>query len=79
MAGDCGHYGEHKEQHDDNGAAPWHHHLARHGGHQTGTIRLIRVAGTRKLSRAGMKSSKNCWNGTLPACHTIRVVMSPKG
>ncbi|MNJ64413.1 hypothetical protein D3C77_603610 [compost metagenome] len=44
-----------------------------------GTIRLIRLAGIRKLSRAGMKSAKNWPNGTLPACHTIRVVMSPKG
>ena len=37
------------------------------------------MAGTRKLTKAGMNNTKNCSNFTNSACHIIRVVISPKG
>src|SRR5699024_7191062 len=41
--------------------------------------KLIITAGTTKLATAGKNKCKNSKNSTLPACQTIKVVMSPKG
>ena len=44
-----------------------------------GIARCMSAAGTSQLTNDGKKRTKNSKNESLPLCHTIRVVMSPKG
>ncbi len=44
-----------------------------------GTPNCIIKAGTNQFVNEGKNRSKNSKNVTLPFCHTIKVVMSPKG
>src|SRR5699024_9357107 len=44
-----------------------------------GRKKLIKKAGTKKFTAEGKNKAKNSKNFTFPACHTINVVISPKG
>ena len=48
-------------------------------GRSFGIAGVISSAGTIKLATDGRNSVKKSKNSTLPACHTIRVVISPNG
>src|SRR5690625_7997368 len=41
--------------------------------------KLMMAAGTTKFTTAGRKRYRNPATSIMPACHTIKVVMSPKG
>ena len=49
------------------------------GGAPRGTAACMHSAGTSQFASDGRNSAKNAANGTLPACQTISVVMSPNG
>ena len=48
-------------------------------GFSLATQKLMMTAGISQLNRAGTKRLKNWPNDACPFCHTIRVVISPKG
>ena len=48
-------------------------------GRAAGTAVAISAAGTSQLTSAGRNSARKAATGTFPFCHTMSVVMSPKG